>query len=142
MNTISKKDIQKYEGKKKYNKCGHSIEATYDISTDEGYEVWYNDTQKGIADKCDKCKEFDKEYSLVNEVSFGDYESSGTVYVFNTSDVRKVIRYCYAKEIPLHDQSNHINSMYDCTGKCYGVDVMFRRGKKVITVTTTFKYDV
>ena len=126
----------------RYNKCNHIQEKSFNIETMKDVYNYEEVLTNGINDYCNKCKKINEEYGMIKTVFSGDYDRSIIVRVFNHTDIKKVIRYCYLNNISLHDEEYPINSMYDCTGKCHLQWVEMKKGKKVITLKNEFHYDL
>jgi len=128
----------------KFNKCGctQEMEFTGDRDNWEEIEPFYQKVFNGINEYCPKCTALNKEYGLEKVIHSGDYDTSSTLYIFNHTDIRKIVHYCYIKGIEIHSEHYDINSPYDCTGQCIGLSVKFKRFKNHITIRHSRSYDL
>jgi len=128
----------------KFNKCGCSQELEFigSLDNEKETESYYSKVFNGINDYCPKCKAMNAEYGLEKVLQTGDSDSNSTLYIFNHSDIRKVVQFCWLKGLETHTEHHHINSPYDCTGQCFATEVKFKRFKKHITIRYTSSYDV
>jgi len=126
--------------------CGHITkeEKEYNLLDESSCEEFVSDvkkqseTQNTICEKCKKAGLVSASYNIASS-----YDQSSFTYLFRRDiGVRALVHYCRKNEISLHDQYFNVNSMYDCTGKCFHKEVNITKGKKYFTITITHHYDV
>jgi hypothetical protein len=79
---------------------------------------------------------------MIKKVESGEYDYNRITYVFNHTDIKKLIHYCYKNSIPLHDEYIPTNSPYDCTGKTCAIYVKATKGEKCCTITVEYHRDL
>ena len=121
--------------------CGCKTKTTvYFEKTDAGIDAYLEQENYTTLDHvCDDCKE----KGLLSVKITGEYDSMEVYRLFHASiGIKNIIKYCHEKKIPLHNEYYPSNSQYDCTGKLIAVYASVKKGRKYITVSTQYSYDL
>ena len=142
--TVDVRDTKTYSRDFYHTLCGHYATESITVARKayDAIEAFY-DKDKEQYDFCPKCQVTNKQYHMIKTVipdsSYGD---DVIVYLFETNNVREIVRYCYANHMSIHTHYFPTYSPYDCTGKLIERRVEITKGKKYFTMMITQNYDV
>lgn len=125
-----------------YTECGHinEIKFEFDGLDENGWKRYFEtDSINGF---CPECRELNEKYHMIKVVQKGDYDEHTMIYLFETKNIRDIIRYSWKKNIPIHSFYTPSYSDYDCTGKCIATICEITKGKKYITLSITKHFDL